>query len=203
MEYAGQGPFMLKTMLTPFSALEPHMTSSSSIQIRAASPQDALCIGVLGMQVFLDTYATQGIRSAIATEALQAFAPATISRLMTEPGSALVVAETNGHLVGFAQIKLRAGHAMLPSSNVAELQRLYIQERFTGRGIGYQLLQAGEQHAAMAGASLLWATVWVGNERALGFYPRRGYELLGSPTYTFQGETHENRLFGKTLSAGG
>jgi len=46
----------------------------------------------------------------------------------------------------------------------------------------------------------VWATVWVGNERALGFYPRRGYELLGSPTYTFQGETHENRLFGKALT---
>ncbi|MDR6580216.1 hypothetical protein J2X88_005123 [Pseudomonas extremaustralis] len=39
--------------------------------IRDAIPQDALCIGVLGMQVFLDTYATEGIRTSIATEALQ------------------------------------------------------------------------------------------------------------------------------------
>jgi hypothetical protein len=54
--------------------------------------------------------------------------------------------------------------------------------------------------AARAGACMLWATVWVGNERALGFYPRRGYEALGSPIYTFQGETHGNRLFGKALS---
>jgi len=168
--------------------------------IRDAIPQDALCIGVLGMQVFLDTYATEGIRTSIATEALQAFAPQTIARLISEPGIALVVAESGGHLVGFAQLKLRAGHPLIPGPDVAELQRLYIQERFTGRGIGYPLLQAAEERARLGGATLVWATVWVGNERALGFYPRRGYELLGSPTYTFQGETHENRLFGKALT---
>lgn len=176
------------------------MTASSPILIRDALPCDALCIGVLGMQVFLDTYATEGIRSGIANEALQAFAPAAISRLMAQPGTVLVVAECNGHLVGFAQVKLRAEHAMIPAPDIAELQRLYIQERFTGLGIGYRLLQAAEQQAAQGGASSLWATVWAGNERALGFYPRRGYALLGSPTYSFQGETHENRLFGKALS---
>lgn len=170
-----------------------------NIIIREAIPEDALCIGVLGMQVFLDTYATEGIRSSIANEALQAFAPHVIAELIAQPGTALLVAETKGHLVGFAQIKLNANHSMIDTAGAAELQRLYIQERFTGCGLGHKLLQAAEQSAARDGAALLWATVWVGNERALGFYPRRGYAVLGSPTYTFQGETHGNRLFGKTL----
>ncbi|WP_455827482.1 GNAT family N-acetyltransferase [Pseudomonas graminis] len=169
-------------------------------QIRHAIPQDALCIGVLGMQVFLDTYATEGIRCAIAKQALHAFAPESVAQLIEQPGTALVVAEVNNHLVGFAQIQLGTGHALIDTPNVAELQRLYIQERFTGQGIGVQLLQAAEQLAAREGAAMLWATVWVGNERALGFYPRRGYAVLGAPTYTFQGESHENRLFGKALS---
>ncbi|MEO8491853.1 GNAT family N-acetyltransferase [Pseudomonas sp.] len=172
----------------------------SAILIRPATAEDALCVGVLGMQVFLDTYATQGIRTSIATEALQAFSPNTIAQLLAQPNVSLTVAESNGHLIGFAQIKLNAPHPMIETPNVAELQRLYIQERFTGLGIGYQLLQAAEQRAALGGASLIWATVWVGNERALGFYPRRGYEVLGEPTYTFQGETHANRLLGKALN---
>lgn len=171
-----------------------------AITLRLATPDDAQCIGVLGMQVFLDTYATQGIRTSIATEVLQAFAPDTIAGLLAQPDVSLMVAEADGHLVGFAQLKLNAPHPMIETPGVAELQRLYIQERFTGLGIGYQLLQAAEQRAAAGGAALLWATVWVGNERALGFYPRRGYDVLGEPTYSFQGETHGNRLFGKALS---
>ncbi|NWB20284.1 GNAT family N-acetyltransferase [Pseudomonas sp. D4002] len=169
--------------------------------IRDARPEDALCIGVLGMQVFLDTYATEGIRDSIAAEALQAFSPQTISALIAQPGTAIIVAEANGHLVGFAQVAMDTGHALISTPKAAELQRLYIQERFTGLGLGYRLLQAAEQRAGQGGASLLWATVWVGNERALGFYPRRGYELLGAPTYTFQNESHENRLFGKRLQS--
>ena len=172
----------------------------SAITLRPATADDALCIGVLGMQVFLDTYATHGIRRSIADEVLQAFAPATIAHLLTQPDISLMVAQANEHLVGFAQTKLNARHPMIEAPDVAELQRLYIQERFTGLGIGYQLLQAAEQLAAREGAPMLWATVWVGNERALGFYPRRGYALLGEPTYTFQGETHGNRLFGKALN---
>ncbi|MFH7346884.1 GNAT family N-acetyltransferase, partial [Pseudomonas syringae pv. tagetis] len=45
------------------------------------------------------------------------------------------------------------------------------------------------------------ATVWIGNPRALAFYPRRGYEVKGSPHYEFQSETHENRQFTKQLMA--
>lgn len=41
-------------------------TGVPSINIRDACLGDALCIGVLGMQVFLDTYATEGIRRSLA-----------------------------------------------------------------------------------------------------------------------------------------
>ena len=36
------------------------------ILFRPAEPADALCLGVLSTQVFLDTYATHGIRRAVA-----------------------------------------------------------------------------------------------------------------------------------------
>jgi hypothetical protein len=75
--------------------------------IRDARPEDALCIGVLGMQVFLDTYATEGIRDSIAAEALQAFSRQTISALIAQPGTAIIVAEANGHLVGFISTLFR------------------------------------------------------------------------------------------------
>ncbi|SFA90379.1 GNAT family N-acetyltransferase [Pseudomonas sp. NFPP24] len=171
----------------------------STILLRDATPDDALCLGVLGMQVFLDTYAPQGIRGSIATEVLEAFAPQVMARLIADPGILLMVAESNHHLLGFAQVRLNARHPLIDAVDVAELQRLYIQERFTGLGIGYQLLQAAERGAVTGGASMLWATVWERNERALGFYPRRGYGLLGNPVHTFQGESHGNRLFGKAL----
>jgi hypothetical protein len=33
----------------------------------------------------------------------------------------------------------------------------------------------------------------------LQFYPRRGYEDLGATVFSFEGEDHANRLFGKRV----
>jgi GNAT superfamily N-acetyltransferase len=169
---------------------------------RKATTADALCIAVLGMQVFLDTYATDGIRDALAHEVLESFSAPAISALIARPDTTFLVAEANGHLVGFAHLTTHTGHPMIGDPRAAELKRLYVQERFTGFGIGWQLLGRAEAEAASQGASMLWATVWVGNERALQFYPRQGYSLVGSPMYEFQGEAHENRLYRKVLSNG-
>ena len=45
-------------------------TPPDAIIFRPATPADALCLGVLSTQVFLDTYATQGVSPSLAREAL-------------------------------------------------------------------------------------------------------------------------------------
>ncbi len=175
------------------------MNQAHPLTVRNAVASDALCIAALGLQVFLDTYATEGIRTALAREALEAFSPENVASLLGTPGVMLLIADYNGHMVGFAQLALNTAHDLIVSPHACELQRLYVQERFTGKGVGARLLTQAERRAHAEGASLLWATVWVENQRALGFYPRQGYQHLGSPPYTFQGETHGNALFAKRL----
>jgi GNAT superfamily N-acetyltransferase len=172
---------------------------SLDFTLRPATPSDARTVAVLGVQVFMDTYATEGVRDAIADEALTSFAPELISSLIAQPNTLLLLAEVHQHLVGFAQVCLQTGHPLVGDRHAAELKRLYVQERFTGRGLGGQLLRRAEDEAAAHGASRLWATVWVGNPRARRFYPRQGYVHAGSPVHHLQGETHQNDLFCKTL----
>lgn len=171
------------------------------IQLRPATADDALCLGVLAMQVFLDTYATDGIRPQIAREALGGYAPAVYQRLLQAPEVAILVAERQGHLVGFAQVTLGTRHPRVDSATPAELDRLYVQEPFTGHGLGRRLLHAAERTCAGRGADLLWLTPWVHNHRARHFYAREGYADIGSTWFEFEGERHENRLLTRPLTA--
>ena len=172
---------------------------TQEIVFRPATPADALCLGVLSTQVFLDTYATQGIRPAVASEALARHSVAVYEALLADPAVTILVAECAGHLVGFSQVRNGLGHALVPEPAAAELDRLYVQERFTGRGVGRDLLRHAEKAAAARGADTLWLTAWEGNARALQFYPRRGYEALGMTVYTIEGEDFPNHLFGKRV----
>jgi GNAT superfamily N-acetyltransferase len=172
---------------------------TQEIVFRPAEPADALCLGVLSTQVFLDTYATHGIRPALANEVLAQHSVAVYAALLADPAVTLLAAECDGHLVGFSQVRNGAGHALVPESAASELGRLYVQERFTGRGVGRDLLRHAEKAAAARGADTLWLTAWEGNARALQFYPRCGYENLGMTVYSFEGEDFPNHLFGKRV----
>jgi GNAT superfamily N-acetyltransferase len=171
----------------------------SDILYRPATADDALCLGVLATQVFLDTYATDGIRTAIAREVQAHCSVAEYERQLADAGVTILVAEHDGHLVGFSQVDNGATHALVPEAAAAELRRLYVQEPFTGRGVGRDLLRHAEKAAAALGAETLWLTAWMGNARGLDFYPRRGYEDLGATVFSFEGEDHANRLFGKRI----
>ena len=183
-------PLVGHTRLTPMPA---------PIHIRPATPEDALCLGVLAIQVFLDTYATNGIRPQIAREALGAFSTERFSQHLVDRRTLLIVAEQDSHLVGFAQITLDEVHEIAPVGVQAELFRLYVQEPFTGQGLGTRLLHAAEAAAAQHGTTVFWLTPWVHNHRALAFYSARGYTDHGRTWFRLEGEEHENRVLAKRL----
>ena len=171
------------------------------IQLRPAAAADALCLGVLSMQVFLETYAPNGIRPDLAREVLQKHSPEATAAALACADQRLIVAERDGHLLGFAHWRPGAAHAGVQAARPAELFRLYVLQCFTGTGLGTRLLRAAEAAAAAEGADTLWLTAWAGNERARAFYPRRGYADVGSTAYVIEGIAYENRLFVRRLAA--
>lgn len=169
------------------------------ISFRAAVPADALCLSVLGTQVFLDTYATQGIRPAIAREVVEHFSVETVAGLLASPSITILVAEQAGHLIGFAQLTRGSRHELVSCEPAVELNRLYVQEPFTSMGVGRALLRQAEELAAAQGARAFWLTAWVGNPRALAFYARNGYQEVGAASYVYENEEYETRVFVKGM----
>ena len=173
--------------------------SPEAITFRPAAPADALCLGVLSTQVFLGTYAPHGVRPDLADEVLTRHSVAAYEALLADAGVTILLAECAGYLVGFSLVMNGMVDPRTPPGDASELRRLYVQERFTGRGLGRDLLRHAEKAAAARGAEVLWLTAWEGNARALQFYPRCGYDDVGGTVYTFGGVSYPNRLFAKRV----
>ncbi len=151
------------------------------------------------MQVYLNTYATEGIRPLLVREIHAQLSIAVISALIASPAQSFILVERAAYLIAFAQITHGARHELVAAENVVELNRLYVQERFAGQGVGKALLNHVEALAAASGASKMWLTAWAKNLRALAFYAAQGYVDVGMTMYRFEHEAHENRLFVKPL----
>lgn len=186
--------------MNPAATVRPD-SAAAAVVIRAACPDDASCLAVLATQVFLDTYTTTGIRAGIANEVLRSFSVAALDEILRREHSFVLVAELDAHLVGFAQVSLGVRHEQVDDADACELDRLYMQEPFTGRRIGSRLLQASEQQAAKRGASVMWLTPWVHNARALAFYAACGYADIGATCFEMDGERHANRVLRKACAA--
>lgn len=174
------------------------MTGAAGVSFRAGAPSDALCVSVLATQVFLDTYAVDGISASLAREVDEHFAIRKVEALLAAPATRFIVAEQAEHLIGFVQLTFGAVQEGVPAP-AAEINRLYVLRRFASQGIGRGLLRESESLAAEQGAKAMWLTAWVGNARALQFYPRQGYLDVGAAVYSFEGEDFENRVFAKRL----
>jgi ribosomal protein S18 acetylase RimI-like enzyme len=174
-------------------------TKNEEITLRPATEADALCLGVLATQVFLDTYAFAGITEAVANEVREAFSTEAFSAILADETSFITVAVNGAALVGFAQTTIGKVQSLAPPGELAELDRLYVQEPFTHRAIGTRLLRNHEALAAELGATVLWLAPWVGNHRALRFYAKHEYEDYG--IFWFQMGEHkiENRVYAKQL----
>jgi GNAT superfamily N-acetyltransferase len=176
--------------------------ATHQIELRAGTEHDAITIAALAVQVFLDTYATEGVRPDLAREAFEGYSTEAFADRLARPDRCFVLAMHGNALQGFAEVLTSECQAPAAGIRGAELVRLYVQPRAQRSGVGRALLERAEALAAAASLSAQWLRAWDGNPRALAFYARMGYADFGATTYTFQGRTYGNRVLAKRLLAG-
>lgn len=182
------------------------MTALETFVIRRGGEDDALCVGVLATQVFLDTYAGDGIRPDLAREVLAGYSQESFARRLTDPATTFLLAERvvgdEPHLVGFAEVTVDRPSpvdGVSPGAADAELVRLYVQPPFQGKGLGSDLLHRAERAASEQGAGALWLSTWAGNRAALAFYRAHGYRTVGTSEYVFEDRAYETKILAKAL----
>jgi ribosomal protein S18 acetylase RimI-like enzyme len=165
----------------------------SSPGIRVGRSEDASRLAVLATQVWLHTYATEGISRDIAEYVLRELTPEKYGALLRDPACHVVVAEQAENLVGLAVVKFGVP---CPAGNnsACELQTLYVQEHFVGRGIGKLLLEEAESKARRHTNTALWLSVNAKNAAAIAFYAHQGYAKVGTTFFVLGEGRHENQV---------
>jgi diamine N-acetyltransferase len=159
--------------------------------IRQGEPRDAENLSVLANQVWLHTYATEGISSVISHYVRSELSANKFEALVSDSSCAVLVAEIGENLVGYATVTLKTPCPEVTNAKV-ELATLHVQEPFTGKGVGHQLLSQAEKWAQRRADTPIWLTVNSGNNRAIAFYTKHGYIKLGITYFELGNEKYEN-----------
>ena len=161
--------------------------------IRTGLPDDARRLAVLASQVWLHTYATDGVTGDIARYVLTEFTPERLATSLADPDACILVAECGEGCVGFAVVGFDAP-CPAPVATRTELRTLYVQAHFLGHGIGKALILAAQARARERAGTPLWLKVNARNDRAIAFYARQGYRKVGTTHFLFGQGRHENHV---------
>ena len=161
--------------------------------LRPAHGADAKPLSALATQVWLHTYATDGVSPVIADYVLDALNPDRFAQMLADPEASVVVAEHGDNLLGFAKVRR---NTPCPTGALAqvELQTLYVQAHFIGKGVGSALLRRVAHGAQDLAGSALWLTVSAQNQRAIDFYKAQGYRQQGNTLFMLGGVGYENHV---------
>ncbi len=116
--------------------------------------------------------------------------PAILSEL-TEPANIYHLIYYAGQPVGFSKIVLNATHPNIPGVNVTKLDRIYLDSNFFDLKLGYHLLNHNIQFSKENGQCGMWLFTWIGNERAVNFYKKCGFSIIGDHMFKVS-DTHYN-----------
>jgi len=110
---------------------------------------------------------------------------------LSDPENLYYIIYSDGEPVGYAKIVLNDPNPNVAAQNVTKLGRIYILKKFLGQPYGKELfdhiLNISKQHA-QAG---MWLNVWIENHRAIKFYHKQGFKIVGSHDFEVS-PTHIN-----------
>lgn len=171
--------------------------------IRAAATADAGALAALGERTFRDTFASGNTAGDMEAYVGASFSRDTLRAELADAANTFLLAFIDAHAQPVGYAKLRAGttDASVAGPDPIELQRLYVDRDAIGHGVGAALMQASLDAARSAGRRTLWLGVWEHNARAIRFYERWGFRLVGDHVFRLGSDDQRDLIMVRSVPA--
>lgn len=98
-------------------------------------------------------------------------------------------------LVGYSKIIFNTDNNAISEKNITKLERLYVDESYFGLSFGKKLMEFNLKLAKENRQNGVWLYVWIKNYRAITFYQKHGFTIVGSYEFPIsENETRPNHL---------
>jgi diamine N-acetyltransferase len=155
----------------------------AAIRIRRAEEGDALALSVLAEATFRAAFAESNTVANMQLHCAANYGQALQLVEIRESSRETWVAEIDSKLVAYVQLRFDAASPMISGKRPVEIQRFYVDASHHGAGLAHQLMAHVLARADATGYAVLWLGVWERNARALAFYRKWGFEIVGEHTY--------------------
>jgi GNAT superfamily N-acetyltransferase len=161
------------------------------INILKATVNDAELIAQLGKQTFYESHGHSASAVDIDAFVLKHYTTNAVIKEFDNPKVEYNLITYNGNTVGFSKIEISSPDDNINEKNVTKLNRLYLLDSYHGKKLGATLFNFNIDLSKSKNDKGIWLHVWVENEKAVRFYKKNGFKIVGEYDYEIS-ETHSN-----------
>ncbi len=161
------------------------------ISITPATSDHSQLIAEIGKTSFIESHGSSASAADIAAYVTEKYTDAAFKNELADANNIYHIIYYNGVAAGYSKIVLNAGHPNIAIENVTKLERLYLLKEFYDLKLGQELLQFNIALATRNKQAGMWLFTWTGNQRAINFYQKVGFHIIGSHDFKIS-ENHYN-----------
>ena len=161
------------------------------ISIVSATEDDIPCLCDLSRQTFLESHGNSAPQEDLNRYMLENFTEDKVKSELRDPANRYHLLYYYGDLVGFSKIIMNVPYKEGTDKNVAKLNRIFLLKKVYDLKLGARLLTFNLNLAKENHQAGVWLFTWIENERAIRFYKRNGFKIIGTHDFKIS-ETHTN-----------
>lgn len=160
--------------------------------IRRANSADASALASLAERVFRDTFASANDPADVELYCAKNFGAAVQSREIGDRNLTTLVSELGGELNAFAQVRVPSLIECVAAKRPTELCRFYVDHQWHGLGIAHELMNEVLAIVRGLASDRLWLGVWERNDKAIRFYRKFGFAVVGDHPFVLGNDTQRD-----------
>ena len=165
--------------------------SASSLSVRVGTPHDASLLAATAERMFRDAFAATNDPMQMDAYCASHYSEAMQRAELERPDIRVLFIEEEGGVAAYAQLRVDVPEA--------EIWRFYVDRAHHGRGLAQQLMAASLDALRGAGAARVTLAVWERNPRAIAFYRKSGFEVVGAQPFILGSEEQRDLVMARAL----
>jgi ribosomal protein S18 acetylase RimI-like enzyme len=170
------------------------------MSIREATEGDAADLAQLAERTFRDTFAGSNRAEDIDVHCRNTYGANIQALEIKDPRRTTLLCHAGDRLIGYGQLRWSDAPACVVASTSVEIQRLYVDVPWHGKGASHALMASLLKRAIVGGADVAWLGVWEKNPRAISFYEKSGFAVVGEHVFTLGNDPQRDLVLTKRLT---
>ena len=161
------------------------------VSIRRANENDLRLLSMLAITTFIESHGHSASANDIDSYVEEKYNDDVLGKELSDPDNIYHFLFDKETAAGFSKIILNSPYDDSKTTTVTKLERIYILKEYYSLGIGKELFDFNISFMKANNQSGVWLYTWIENKRAIDFYLRQGFKIIGSHDFKISA-THSN-----------